>query len=407
MTRTRLLLGVLAVALLIAGGVTGGPYIWRWVQYVRHERTAAARRPAAITAWRQTYGDPRARAAQFTRASDNPTAARLVTLATPLGIALESRSHASPKFPEANAIGRYVNTAGDPTEPSVRAYLDAHRSDIASIVDWLTTTEQPRWKSTVSPPLPLPESAVSILAVRWLNNVLAAHALLEASEGHADEADRAMRAAWQVMRSARDQQPHMIGYLMSIALTEVDLRAVRQAADSGAWRDRLDEYDYAAGLKRSIEMEVVEHILIDDGSLSRRAFLADYIDGMRANLERLHIVRLTDPPGTSPSFDSPAYEQSIAPGTIVAEIAWPGLRRAYQEALCTNLDVELTKRVLEARQAKAGTGRWPERMPDVASAVVADARWMYATHANDMMSISLSRSTPACPASSRSFETRR
>jgi hypothetical protein len=91
----------------------------------------------------------------------------------------------------------------------------------------------------------------------------------------------------------------------------------------------------------------------------------------------------------------------------VANIGWPGLAAAYRGALCTNLDVELTERVLEARQAKARTGRWPETMPDVASAIVADARWVYAAHANDMMSISLSRSTPSCQASSRSFETRR
>lgn len=406
MTRARLTLGLLAAALLTAGVVTGGPYLWRWVRYSRHERTAAAREPAAIAAWRQAYADPSARAAQLTRASDNPTAKRLIALAKPLGIALESTSHMYSEFPEAAAIGRYVNTAGDPADPSVRAYLDAHRSDIASIVDLLTTTEQPLWKSTVSPPLPVPELSASIGAVRLLNNVLAAEATFEASQARAAAADRAMRAAWQVMRSARDQ-PLMVSRLISMAYATADLGVVRLTADPGAWRGRLDEYDYAAGLKRSIEMEVVEHILMDDGSLSRRAFLADYVDGMRANLEHLHDLRLTDPLAQSPLFDSPEYRQSVAPGTIVAEIARPGLDHAYRSALCTNLDVELTERVLEARQAKAKTGHWPKTMPDVASAIVTDARWVYAAHANDTMAISLSRSTPSCQPSSSSFEARR
>jgi hypothetical protein len=215
-----------------------------------------------------------------------------------------------------------------------------------------------------------------------------------------------MRAAWQVMRSARDQ-PSVLGQLISIALAVADLDAIRRTANAGAWRGRLDEYDYAAGLTRSIEMEVVQHILMNDGSLSRRAFLADYVDGMRANLERLHNVRLTDPPAQSSPPDSPNSPHSVAPGTIVAEIGWPGLAAAFRGALCATLDVELTERVLEARQAKARTGRWPETMPDVASAIVSDARWVYSAHANDPVSISLSRSTPSCQASSRSFETRR
>jgi hypothetical protein len=231
MKRTHLLLGVLAGIVLVIGGVTGGPYLWQLIQYLRHERTAAAREPAAMAAWRQAYGDPQARVAWLTRADDNPTAERLVVLAKPLGIVLESLSQQASSFTEASAIGRYVNTAGDLTEPSVRAYLEAHRSDIASIVDVLTTSEPPVWRSAVSPPLPVPEPSVSILAVRLLNNVLAADAILEASEGRAEDADRAVRAAWQVMRSARDQ-PLMFGQLIAIALTTADLGAVRRTADA-------------------------------------------------------------------------------------------------------------------------------------------------------------------------------
>ena len=406
MTRPRLLLGSFAAALLIAGSLTGGPYLWQMVQYLRHERAAAAREPAAMSAWRQAYGDPNGRVAQFARAKANPSAERLIALAKPLGITLESRSQQPSDFGEASAIGRYVDTAGDLAEPGVRAYLDAHRSDIASIVDVLTTSEPPVWRSAVSPPLPVPEPSVSLLGIRLLNNVLAAEAILEASDGRTEDADRAMRAAWQVMRSARDQ-PLMIGQLITIALTAEDLTAVRRTADAETWRGRLDEYDYAAGLKRSIEMDVVQHILLEDGTRSRRAFLTDYLDGMRANLERLDTVRLTDFPEKRVSFDSQGYQHSVATGTIVAEIGWPGLASAYREALCTMLNVELTKRVLEARRAKARTGRWPETMPDAPSLIVADARWVYVARANDSMSISLSLSTPSCQPSSRSFETPR
>ncbi len=399
------LLGLFAASVLLAAGAMGAPYLWRWVQYLGHERTAVAREPAAIAAWRDTYGDPGARAAGFIRTKNNPTAERLVVLAKPLGFTLENWPHAASDFPEASAIGRYVNAAGDLTEPTVRAYLDGHRADIAPIVDLLTTTEQPKWNSTVSPPLPVPEPRVSLLGLRLLNNVLVAQALFDASEGRRTDADRAMQAAWQVMRSSRDQ-PLLIGQLISLALTTADLGAVRMTANAEAWRDRLEDYDYAAGLKRSIEMEVVQRVLIADSSRARRAFLADYVDGMRANLERLDRVRLTDDPSVTFPFNAPKYP-AVAPGTVTAEIGWPQFVSSYRQSLCTMLSVELTERVLEARQAKAKTGHWPETLPEVQSAVVADAHWVYRAGPNDLTSISLNRSTPSCQASLTSFKTSR
>jgi hypothetical protein len=131
MIRKRLLLGLVALALLVVGGVERGSYLWRWIQVLRYARTAAARAPGAMDAWRQAYGDPEAAVAQFTRAKDNATAQRLVALATPLGIALEDPSHASLDFPEANAIGSYVSTDGDVAMPpaSVRTYLEAQQRD--------------------------------------------------------------------------------------------------------------------------------------------------------------------------------------------------------------------------------------------------------------------------------------
>src|SRR5580692_6936981 len=127
--RTRLVLALLALALLIIGGVEGGPYLWWGIRVVLHAGVASAREPAALTAWQQTFGNPDALEARFLRASDNATAERLVVLARPLGIELEG---ASPAFPEWTAIWQYVaqaaqvSASGDLSGPpaNVALYLD-------------------------------------------------------------------------------------------------------------------------------------------------------------------------------------------------------------------------------------------------------------------------------------------
>jgi hypothetical protein len=407
-TRTRLVLALLALALLIIGGVEGGPYLWWGIQVVLHARVAAAREPAALAAWQQTFGDPDALEARFLRASDNPTAERLVVLARPLGIELEG---ASPAFPEWSAIWQYVaqaaqvSASGDLGGPpaTVARYLDAHRSTISAVADLLATGDAPAWKCTVWSQLPLPRFSANVFSVLVLNRVLAAEALVAARDGRAAEADRTMQAAWQVGRSVRDQ-PQLVGQGMSLDLAAADLGVVRWTAlDASPWRSRVDEYDDLAGMDRAIQMEVVKHIRADEArTFFQRAFLADYLDGMRANLQQERAVSFTDDPVAVPTLD----KRPISTGIALADMWRAELDRAWRSALCTKLDVELTDRVLEARQARLTAGRWPATVPDASSAVVPNARWIYGLRAPDEISISLSRPLRSCSAPLR-FDARR
>lgn len=405
--RPSLLIGLVVLTLAVAGGVLGGPSLWRVARRLRHAQSAAAREPNAVAAWRKAYGDPWELIGTFARPRNNTTADQLAALSRPLGIALVSPSSGSLELPEANAIGRYTGPTSDMTAPpaSVRSYLEAHSSDIGSIVDLLTTADAPVWKSAVVAPLPMPIPDASIIGIRLLNNVLAAEALFDASAGRPNDADRAMRAAWRVLGSLRIA-PEVVSQLISLNLAAADSAILRRiASDETAWHGRLGEYDYPTAMARAIEMNVAERILLNQGSWLQRGFLADYLDGMRAEMPRLLAMRLVDPVPAMPSFTS-ADEHSIAPGTIVAELAGPGLERSYREALCTELDFELTDRVLAARQERLRRGRWPETIPDTPSGIVAGTRWVYGARADDTISISLNRSLPSCPATFQSFVAR-
>jgi hypothetical protein len=378
------------------------------IQVVLHARVAAAREPAALAAWQQTFGDPDALEARFLRASDNATAERLVVLARPLGIELEG---ASPAFPELSAIWQYVaqaaqvSASGDLGGPpaTVTLYLDAHRSAIAAVADLLAKGDTPAWKCTVSSDSPIPRSSANLFSVLVLNRVLAAEALVDARDGRATEADRTMQAAWQVGRSVRDQ-PQLVGQAMSLALAAADLSVVRwTAVDAGLWRSRADEYDDLAGMDRAIQMEVAKHIPANAArTFFQRASLADYLDGMRTNLQQERAVSFTDDPVAVPTLD----KRPISTGIALADMWRAELDRAWRSALCTKLDVELTDRVLEARKARLTAGRWPATVPDASSTVVPNARWIYGLRAPDEISISLSRPLRSCSAPLR-FDARR
>ena len=380
----------------LAAGVKGGPYLWVLIQYYRHAQATAPREPGAIADWRQEFGDPDALLASYARGEDNATAERLVAMAKPLGIELQGLL--AGQF-DATPFYKYVTDeaatrAGAPPDaPSggVRAFLDAHEPELIAVVDELTTADAPVWKCDISSVVP--QSSVSLLGVHILNSVLASEALAKASRGWTKDADRTMRAAWALMRSIRGQ-PQMIGEFAGMRLATTDTEVVRHLdVDPAVWRPMLGEYDYPAAFERSVEVEAAVRLRADGASsMTARAFRADYLDGMRANLLHTRTVSLTDAPSALQDMNTLPMSE---PGREVALIAGPGLDRGRQAAQGVMLDFELTDRVLEARQEKTKTGRWPDALPNVASAQVPGAEWVYATDADGVISISLNRTLPS------------
>jgi hypothetical protein len=397
MSRGRILAFVAVIALIV-GGIRGGPYLWTLIQYYCHAEVAASRAEGAEADWRAAFGDPNTLLASFARDDDNASAKRLESLVKPLGIELGEPT--AQVATDARPFSIYVSAesatrAGPPPHaPSpgdVRAFLETHRPELHAIVDELATNDPPAWKCDMSSIVP--QLRGNLMGLRTLDLVLAADAIDQASSGHATEADRTMRAAWQLVRSGHDQ-PLLVNQLIAMALATIDTAVVRRLdVDAAAWRPRLADYDYAAGLVRAIESEAAVRVRANHASsMTARAFRADYLDGMRADIAHMRTISLTDPLEPTPDLD---HLPVAAPGTIIAEIATAGFDRAWLAAHGVMLDLELTDRVLELRQLKAKTGRWPASMPDVASPQAPGAEWVYAVGPDGGISISLNRSVPS------------
>ena len=127
-----------------------------------------------------------------------------------------------------------------------------------------------------------------------------------------------------------------------------------------------------------------------NNSQMARAARADYLD-----LMRVYLVQLRDLPVTSWSADwidptDHAMRDGWSAGAIVAEIARPGLDRAWISADLVMLQLELTDRVLQARQLKAQMGRWPAAIPNVETSRIAGVHWAYRLGSDGQMSIAVS-----------------
>ena len=384
MKRATVVLLVLVIASAAVWGlVKYGPYV-RWYMRVRwHAIEASRREPAALAAWQKEFGDL---AAAPPVHDDNATAVRLAELAPGAGVNFKKTEYPA----SATAIGVYVNAetmkTGGPVDPppeAVRSYLDAHKPGLDAVVDLLTHAEPPVWKTEEwLAPDPTP-----LAGLKQLSYVLVARALAESSAGRDADADRALSAAWQLSVSLRDF-PILIEQLIAMSMTTAPASLARRlAVDAASWRVRLGEYDARAG---------VMHALVAEGgrkwsagtSQMERAAHADYLDSMR-----VYLVGLRDQPLTAQHAaysEADAVRDGWSAGAIIAAIGQWGFDRAWLSAGLVMLQIELTDRVLHARQLKAQLGRWPAAIPNVETSRIPGVHWIYFVGQDGRMSIAVS-----------------
>jgi hypothetical protein len=377
---------LVGLALAVAGAaawglVTYGPYA-RWYLRVRWRAIAASRRePAAVAAWQREFGDPIAALATH---DDNATVGRLAALAPDAGVNFEGQVEWSASE---QAIANYVNAesrrTGRPVGPppdAVRAFLDAHQRGLDAVVDLLTRSDPPAWKTDQWTSAPL-------FAVKVLSTFLAAEALAQSSRGHGADAERALLASWQLNVSARDE-PSLVGQINIAEIASIQASLARRLPiDPASWRLRLGEHDYRASMLQALVIDASRKRW--GTSVMGRAARADYLDLMRTFLVRLRDLPVTTPP-TMEFGDADAMRDGWSAGTTVAMIARPGLYRAWLTVDGVMLQFELTDCVLRARELRARLGRWPAAIPDIETSRFAGVHWVYLVSPDGRLSIVLS-----------------
>ena len=296
-------------------------------------------------------------------------------------------------------VAESIKTGGPvgPPPDTVRAYLDGHQRGLGAVVDLLTRSDPPAWKTDQLKSAPL-------YAVKALSTILAAEALAQSSRGDRADAERALLASWQLNASARDD-PGVVGQLTfeQIAIFQASL-ARRLPIDPASWRVRLGEHDYRASCLRAIVIDANQKRW-GTSQMGRTAH-ADYLDLMRAFLVQLRDQEVAAQPTSTEVSDADALRDGWSVGATVAMIVRPGLYRVSLIVDDVTLQFELTDRVLHARELKAQLDRWPAAIPAMETSRVAGVHWVYRVSPDGGMSIAISQPLAAMSGPPLRFESR-
>ena len=172
-------------------------------------------------------------------------------------------------------------------------------------------------------------------------------------------------------------------------MTSVQARIARRLTlDPVPWRTRLGEHDYHASLMRANLVRASHEFALDHSQMAR-ASRADYLDLTRAYLVQLPDLPVTAPPVAGINPDE-AIREGWSIGAMVADMMRPELRSEWISMDRVMLQLELTDRVLHARQLKAQRGTWPATIPGIETSRIAGVHWVYRVGSDQQMSIAVS-----------------
>jgi hypothetical protein len=376
------------------------------VAFGEHTRQAALREPAATQEWRQEFGDPAEMQAAFPNAEDNDAALRLIELAHTVGIDL-TRGTSAPKrtSSETAAVSAYtaaeLATPGGPvgTPPAVVTdHLLARRRAVGAIVDHLSGSDAPQWKRDVTSVLS-DANTPNVAGILRLQELLAAHALHQASLGRESEPERTLLASWRLNASLRDR-PDGVSQSIAIAVASMQVALARRVpVDPVAWRTRCADHDYRASLVRAHVAEALARLRALPKGTSRvaRASRADFLDTSRRLLIGLRDAPVTDGSQDTAVSRGPGDDHPESLGVVAAMLSQPWMASTLRSADRLVLQTELTDRILHARIVKARLGRWPAEIPNNSASRMAGEHWRYSIDGDGQMTVSFSREIRAGP----------
>ncbi len=373
-----------------------------------------AERRAAQTheAWARESEPMEAFLGRYPAVPNNPAAVALDGMTRPLGIRMMRRPDDPPSWKGANeeqlkavgaAMGAFEKPKGgaQPTlPPDVIAFLVHANERLDGIVAHVVDGGPLVWEQDVrkgnGAPLP------SLLGHRQLASLLLGRAWMSARAGRGAAADRALEASWRISASLLDR-PDLIPLMVGASVSRMQHGVLRELPGVGsAWRQRMSERPFAARVPIALQTEASSWLLYTHGFWGvldvqymeeaqpppggwrtvPRFLTAPYIrlsvagmsDALLGMTRTLRAERRCDR-----DMDAAADEvrDSMPRWNIIGRIGTPSVIKAWALFKETDLDRELTERVLLARAERAASGRWPAE--GGASQVCEGVSWDYET----------------------------
>jgi hypothetical protein len=383
---------------------------------------AARREGRSEFAWTAAFGRLEDLKRKYPKIETNETAKRLEELAKALGFDLAPvvRTAGAAPRPRPPAEERTAQTTSDyisaqicRSEASIDAppeeltrFLEEKRGTLEGIESLVIAGPPPMWSFDISRPerdAPVPNG----LGQLRLQRILLARALSAALGGRGDAAARSLEASWNLNESLRTR-PETLSLLFAMAIARLQVGILREVSvDERLWRQRLTTLDPRRSL---LDAHVLDARLNssrnwwrdffrNDGhspwykrardllaSPMERVVMVEYSNLMRDELSRLRGSALSDP---LPEPPTPARGSAAQ---IIASIWMPYIRNSFARVDRLVVDVELTSKILEAKQLRKENGmRWPAAIPGIETSRFPGASWRYEATPDGRMSIAFSR----------------
>lgn len=403
---------LLAVLVLLAIGV---PFLW----FVGLPLFSADQQVTVDKAWASSsLGAIQLLPKAFPKTETNGSARELERLGAELGIDLAPRAETAAAHPtkeRAKAfdavrqeLETYLTAQLERPDPmiaplpaKVRAFADANEAGIAAFATALVERPSPVWSCDVSRlfDAPLPNLLGHLKAQRLLVSLSLAKSL----DGKLAGADRLLHASDRLNESLRIR-PDLISQIISNAADRMLVGALRKVpVDASFWlpplalrpRERmLTALKAEAWLARALgERQYPETSLGERvrGAIRRpwdRMAAVAFQDGYRAAIEVAAKSPVSD--GSAALLEQ-AFTQGVRSHGPFTDPALANVFTSWKRADRLALDIELTRKVLEARIARGGAASWPADLPGVETTALAGAKWVYAVSPDGAMSLALDR----------------
>ena len=367
-----------------------------------------------LRAWEAAGTSMDALRARFPARQDSAAAMELDRLARALGLHLASGSESQVDDQAlyaamSKSLGQLARRGGEEsTPPEARAFLDAHRAQIAAVAAYLLSASDIAWAMDIDagPEAPIP----SMLAHRYLNTILLTEALEMSRRGDAAGAERMLDAAWRQQETLA-ARPELIGQLIVIALAGQHGNVLRRVAGaSPAWEERLQQRRFVPSVIDSFQVEAHGFLRIaqDYGGTSDADARLVPVNGPAGPFVRIagapwlrlslasasrhyrrgqELARAADLCRVTGEILQTVVASEIGRWDFMSRVAVPGVMRSVTSAAGADLDSELTRLVLQARRGTLAAR-------DVPSAVCRSVTWRQAREEDGRWTI---RADPPLP----------
>ncbi len=331
--------------------------------------------------------------------------------------------------------------------PDLKAYLNVHQGKISAVEQHLLAQAVPRWSVELEQMFDIDYGFPGFTNVLNLQKLLLLSALDSSQTGQTAKVWTALEASWQLNQTL-SQRPDLTSKVLVSVVAEKQAALLRHLNDvPPLWRSRLDQQIHSLSVHPSaldglrfetwLQYEISKRSLATILNQSAQELteerptkpsgdpLEEPLEGSIENFSnRLlknfsqkmsywfspayysQLVRIESLQAAQRAFNQLDRLNVCSTTRIAAEQVMQAENTSWHQAIAMDsfitvqrwklagdrqLNLELTQKVLQAKQAFETSGQWPATIPDLTSQACPDKHWVY-ERSNNNQDISLSLS---------------